>query len=154
MFKQVEVLVRFPCFILYGFKIDDLLCQKFWDSKIEMNGEKIVSLFLIPARQLHVYPLWRFYVLLIFNLEKEGRRKNWQTKHPEERLFFHLCPSDLKSSLLTLFEFICVTNLFGPDRHTMWTYEQFPFMPILSLKWKEKWINEYTLLEKESCEHQ
>ena len=63
--------------------------------------------------------------------------KNWQPNIlKRDEFFFYLCP-DLKSSLLTLFEFIFVTTLFGPDSHTMWTSEQFPFMPFHSVKWKK-----------------
>ena len=67
MFKQVEVLVRFPCFILFGFKIDDLLCQKFWDSEIEMNENNPLAL-----TKSFMFVL----VLIGFNFEKEGQRRN------------------------------------------------------------------------------
>ena len=46
-------------------------------------------------------------------------------------------PRNQVNQINTLWIHFCHTN-------TMWTYEQFPFMPFLSLKWKNKidqWIN-------------
>ena len=103
------------------------LCQKFQDSKIEINGKK-TSLSLIPTRQLHFDPLQRcvcgvflfVFFLLGFNQKKDvGGRIDNQTSCREVGGFSHFSPSDLKSSLSTLFEFIFVATLFGPDSHTM-----------------------------------
>ena len=66
------------------------LCQKFQDSKIEINEKKSLALFLGGGG-----------VSLVL-IRKKTSEEELTTKHPAERCFFHLCLSDLNSFLSLL----------------------------------------------------
>jgi hypothetical protein len=65
--NKVGVLTRFPCFVLFGLWIDDLIVPKVLRSENRNGWGKPHALHNLPARQLHADPLKRvlFWFLLV-----------------------------------------------------------------------------------------